>query len=123
VVSRRRLPPWGKQRRFSAQCNPCSVRIASAPQNSVAHQDVIKPARHPGDQPSSGQSDTGVAMSKMGFPSNEFLINRAEQCRSMAAHTLVDPMVRDRMIDLALGYEKIARAVAKLKIENVDAED
>ncbi len=35
------------------------------------------------------------------------------------ARTLVDPMVRDRMIDLALGYEKIAKAAAKLKIENI----
>jgi hypothetical protein len=59
----------------------------------------------------------------MGFPSNEFLINRAEQCRSMAAHTLVDPMVRDQMIDLAVGYEEIAKAIAKLKIENGKAED
>jgi DNA-binding TFAR19-related protein (PDSD5 family) len=52
------------------------------------------------------------------FPNNEFLINRAEQCRSIARQ-LLDPMVRDRMIDLALGYEKIAKAAARLKIEGV----
>ena len=34
------------------------------------------------------------------------------------ARTLVDPMVRDRMINLALGYEEIAKSAAKLKIEN-----
>ena len=60
-------------------------------------------------------------MSKARFPNGEFLINRAEQCRSMA-RILVDPMVRDRMIDLALGYEEIARSAAKLKIENIKVE-
>ena len=64
-----------------------------------------------------GSSEKGVAMSKARFPNSEFLINRAEQCRSMA-RTLVDPMVRDRMINLALGYEEIAKSAAKLKIEN-----
>jgi len=61
-------------------------------------------------------------MSETDFPNSEFLINRAEQCRSMAAHTLVDPSIRNRMIDLALGYEKIAKAVAKLKTKNVEVE-
>ena len=57
-------------------------------------------------------------MSKTRFPNSDFLFNRAKQCRSMA-RTLVDPGFRDRMIDLALGYEEIARSAAKLNIENV----
>jgi hypothetical protein len=56
----------------------------------------------------------GIVMSKADFPNSEFLLNRAEQCRSVA-RTLLDPIVRDQMIDLALGYEKIARTAAKLK--------
>jgi hypothetical protein len=60
-------------------------------------------------------------MSKTCFPNSEFLINRAEQCRSMA-RALIDPTIRDQMIDLALGYEKIAKAATKLKIENVKVE-
>ncbi len=61
-------------------------------------------------------------MSNSDFPNSDFLIIRAEQCRSMA-RTLVDPIVRDRMIDLALGYEKIAKAAAKLKIENIKIDE
>jgi hypothetical protein len=58
-------------------------------------------------------------MSEARFPNSEFLLNRAKQCRSMA-RTVVDPMFRDRMIDLALGYEEIAKSVAKLKIRNIE---
>ena len=54
-------------------------------------------------------------MSKKRFPNSEFLFNRARQCRSMA-RTLVDPASSDRMIDLARGYEEIARSAARLKI-------
>ncbi len=61
-------------------------------------------------------------MSNTGFPDSDLLITRAEQCRSMA-RALLDPMVRDRMIYLALGYEKIAKAAAKLKIENIKIEE
>ena len=39
------------------------------------------------------------------------------------ARALVDPMKRDRMIDLALGYEKISKAAAKLKIENIKIDE
>jgi hypothetical protein len=61
-------------------------------------------------------------MSNSDFPNSDFLIIRAEQCRSMA-RALVDPMKRDRMIDLALGYEKISKAAAKLKIENIKIDE
>ena len=54
-------------------------------------------------------------MSQTRFPSSEFLFNRAKQCRSMA-RALVDPMSRGRMIDLALGYEEIAK-----KLEEQDS--
>ena len=57
-------------------------------------------------------------MSNADFPSGKFLTIRAEQCRSMAL-TFGDPVMRDRMMDLALGYEEIAKAAAKLKIENI----
>ena len=53
------------------------------------------------------------------FPNSEFLFNRAEQCRSIARGP-IDPMVRDRMISLALSYERIAKVAAKLKSEDVE---
>jgi hypothetical protein len=61
-------------------------------------------------------------MANVDFPSDKFLTLRAEQCRSMAL-TFANPMMRDRMMDLALGYEKIAKAAAKLKIENIKIEE
>ena len=65
----------------------------------------------------SGENE--VAMSKRRFPSGKFLINRAMQCRSIA-NKLFDPVSRDRMISLAIGYEEIAKSAAKLKIENIE---
>jgi hypothetical protein len=47
-------------------------------------------------------------MATPNFPDSRFLLGRAEQCRSLASG-LRDPMFRDRMIEIAVGYEELAR--------------
>lgn len=42
------------------------------------------------------------------FPSSEFLFRRADRCRLLAS-TLHDPIVRDKMLEIADGYEELGR--------------
>jgi len=42
------------------------------------------------------------------FPDNEFLLDRAQRCRSLAG-TFLDPIMRERMLEIAEGYEDLAK--------------
>jgi len=47
------------------------------------------------------------------FPDSEFLIDRAEKCRALAS-TFHDPILRDRMLEIASGYEELAKGAETL---------
>jgi hypothetical protein len=67
-----------------------------------------------------------TAMATPGFPDSRFLLGRAEQCRSLASG-LRDPIFRDRMIEIAVGYEELARnadafrPLQKIKVGELDS--
>jgi hypothetical protein len=82
---------------------------------------VTEPERHLRRLSSVGEKGA-TAMSRTDFPNSEFLINRAKQCRSMA-RILASPLSRDRMIDLARGYEELSKAAAELTLENFKIEE
>ncbi len=42
------------------------------------------------------------------FPHVKVLLGRAERCRSLA-NTFVDPVLRDGMLDIASGYDRLAK--------------
>ena len=42
------------------------------------------------------------------FPDIELLLSRAERCRSLAS-TFSDPVLRDGMLEIASGYDKLAK--------------
>jgi hypothetical protein len=42
------------------------------------------------------------------FSDSDYLIRRAEQCRLLAS-TFHNPMLRDRMLEIAGGYEELAK--------------
>ncbi len=54
-------------------------------------------------------------MAETNFPTGQFLMHRAEQCRAIA-RMLRHPADRSRMIDLALGYEEIAKSAARINV-------
>jgi len=47
------------------------------------------------------------------FPDSEFLIDRAAKCRTLAS-TFHDPILRDRMLEIASGYEELAKGAETL---------
>jgi len=47
------------------------------------------------------------------FPDSEFLIDRAEKCRTLAS-TFHDPILRDRMLEIASGYVELAKGAETL---------
>lgn len=51
-------------------------------------------------------------MASLNFPDSKFLIDRAERCRSLAS-TFLDPILRERMLELAGSYEEMAKASEK----------
>jgi hypothetical protein len=61
-----------------------------------------------GEATAAGGPQGGTAMANPIFLDNEFLLDRAERCRSLAA-TFLDPILRDRMLEIAEGYEDLAK--------------
>jgi hypothetical protein len=50
----------------------------------------------------------------MSFPDSSYLTNRAEQCRSLAKGFL-DPLIRNRMLELASCYDELAKSALSFK--------
>lgn len=49
-----------------------------------------------------------------GFPDGAYLTNRAQQCRSLA-QGFRDPILRDRMFELASSYDELAKPAVAIK--------
>jgi hypothetical protein len=52
--------------------------------------------------------EEGTAMAEPIFPDRKFLIRRAELCSSIA-RTFSDPLLREKMLEIARGYEELAK--------------